>query len=138
MSVRFSEYKPSSELSGFIQAYYTGDFNMHIEENFVQSVVPNGCIELIIHLSSDHCELVKSDAWGKSPEFTLIGLQTKAYEVRFQKLVKIFGIRFNPEGIFKLFGVPPALFTETFASSKDVLDVEFDDYCSSYVSPGIF
>ena len=130
MNVRFAEYRPSWKLSGNIQAYYTGDFNLHTEKDFVQSVVPNGCIELIIHLTNDHCELVKSDVWGKSPEFTLIGLQKNAYEVRFQKLVQIFGIRFNPEGIFRIFGVPPALFTDTFENSKDVLGDEFDRYCA--------
>ena len=60
--------------------------------------MPNGCIELIIHLTHDHCELVKEDTWGKSPEFTLIGLQTKPYEVRFNEQVQIFGVRFNQKG----------------------------------------
>lgn len=130
MNVRFSEYRPSFALSPFVQAYYTGDFNLYSENNFVQSVVPNGCIEMIIHLTNDHCELVKSESWGKSPEFTLIGLQTKPYEVKFHDMVQIFGIRFNPEGIYNIFGVPPALFTATFEDSSDVLGVTFKDYCS--------
>ncbi len=131
MNVKFSEYRPSSALSPYVQAYYTGDFNLYSENNFVQSVVPNGCIELIIHLTHDHCELVKEDVWGKSPEFTLIGLQTSPYEVRFNQQVQIFGVRFNPEGIYHIFGVPPALFTATFENSTDVLGTDFKDYCSS-------
>lgn len=130
MNVRFSEYRPSFALSPFVQAYYTGDFNLYSEDNFVQSVVPNGCIEMIIHLTNDHCELVKSESWGRSPEFTLIGLQTRPYEVKFHDMVQIFGIRFNPEGIYNIFGVPPALFTATFEDSSDVLGVTFKDYCS--------
>lgn len=130
MNVRFSEYRPSLTLSPFVQAYYTGDFNLYSEDNFVQSVVPNGCIEMIIHLTHDHCELFKSETWGKSPEFTLIGLQTKPYEVKFNDLVQIFGIRFNPEGIYNIFGVPPALFTATYEDSSDVLGTAFKDYCS--------
>ncbi|WP_067032848.1 helix-turn-helix transcriptional regulator [Allomuricauda sp. CP2A] len=130
MNVKFSEYRPSPALGSYVQAFYTGDFNLYSENNFVQSVVPNGCIELIIHLTHDHCELVKEDTWGKSPEFTLIGLQTKPYEVRFNEQVQIFGVRFNPEGIYHIFGVPPALFTATFENSTDVLGNEFKDYCS--------
>ncbi|WP_036385760.1 helix-turn-helix domain-containing protein [Muricauda sp. MAR_2010_75] len=130
MNVKFSEYRPSPALGSYIQAYYTGDFNLYSENNFVQSVVPNGCIELIIHLTHDHCELVKEDTWGRSPEFTLIGLQTKPYEVRFHEPVQIFGVRFNPEGIYHIFGVPPAVFTATFENSTDVLGNEFKDYCS--------
>lgn len=130
MRVRFSEYKPSSALNGYIQAYYTGDFNLHTERDFMQSVVPNGCIELIIHLTSNHCDLIKTDTWRRSPEFTLIGLQTEAYKVRFQSFVQVFGIRFNPEGLYKIFGVPPALFTATFQDGKDVLGKAFHDYCA--------
>ncbi|HEX5024066.1 MAG TPA: AraC family transcriptional regulator [Agriterribacter sp.] len=130
MSIKFSEYSPSLPLKSLVQTYWTGDFNLYAENQFLQSVVPNGCIELIIHLSHDHCELVKDDTWGKSPEFTLIGLQTQPYEVRFNQLVQVFGIRFNPEGIHTIFGVPPALFTSTFENSKDVLGKGFDDYCS--------
>lgn len=130
MKVKFSEYRPSITLSPYVQAYYTGDFNLCSENNFVQSVVPNGCIELIIHLTHDHCELVKGDIWGKSPEFTLIGLQTQPYEVKFHDLVQIFGIRFNPEGVYHIFGVPPALFTATFEDSSDVFGTNFKDYCS--------
>lgn len=129
MKVKFSEYRPSHLLGSYVQAYYTGDFNLCSENNFVQSVVPNGCIELIIHLTQDHCELVKEENWGKSPEFTLIGLQTKPYEVRFHQMVQIFGIRFNPEGIYNLFGIPPALFTATFENSSDVFGAGFKDYC---------
>lgn len=130
MKVKFSEYRPSQSLVPYVQAYYTGDFNLYSENNFVQSVVPNGCIELIIHLTHDHCELVKEDIWGKSPEFTLIGLQTGPYEVKFHELVQIFGIRFNPEGIHNLFGITPSLFTATFESSSDVFGTGFKDYCS--------
>lgn len=130
MNIAFSEYRPSAPLSKLVQTYWTGDFNLYSENQFLQSVIPNGCIEIIIHLTHDHCELVKDDHWGKSPEFTLIGLQTTAYEVRFNTRVQVFGIRLNPEGIHAIFGVPPSEFTATFENSRDVLGKEFDDYCA--------
>lgn len=130
MKINFSEYRPAPLLEALVQTYWTGDFNLYAEKGFSQSVLPNGCIELIIHLGHDHCELVKEENWEKSPEFTLIGLQTTPYEVRFNSLVQVFGIRFNPEGIFSLFGVPPALFTATFENSREVLGRDFDEYCS--------
>lgn len=130
MKVKFSEYKPSIPLQAFVQAFYTGDFNLGAEPDFTQSVIPNGCVELIIHLTGDHCELVKTDQWSRSPEFTLIGLQTRPYEVRFQSHVPIFGIRFNPEGIHAIFGVSPASFTATFENGFDVLGRGFSEYCA--------
>lgn len=106
-----------------------GDFNLYADHRLVQSVVPNGCIELIIHLTGDHCELVKGNGRERSPEFTLIGLQTRAYEVCFHQRVQVFGIRFYPEGIYQLFGVPPAHFTATFENSHHVLGKAFDECC---------
>ena len=130
MKIRFSEYRPALALRNPVQTYWTGDFNLYSENQFVQSVVPNGCVELIIHLTHDHCELVKQDYWTHSPEFTLIGLQTGTYKVRFNQCVQVFGIRFNPEGLYTIFGISPAEFTATFESGRDVLGKAFSDYCS--------
>jgi len=130
MNLKFSEYRPSFPLSQFVQTYWTGDFNLYSENGFLQHVVPNGCVELVIHLTHDHCELIKENSWDKSPEFTLIGIQTKPYDVKFNQLVQVFGIRFNPEGIYSLFGVPPSIFTSTFENGNDVLGKPFNDYCA--------
>ncbi len=130
MTTQLSTYKPSLSLSRLVQTYWTGDFNLYAEDNVMQSVLPNGCIELIIHLTTDHCELIKDNAWGITPDFTLIGLQTQAYQVRFKRRVQVFGIRFNPESIYTIFGVPASSFTAAFGSSKDILGQKFADYCS--------
>jgi AraC-like DNA-binding protein len=126
---RLSEYRPSLPLRSLVQSYWTGDFNLYSENQFVQTVVPNGCIELIIHLTREQCELVKDNEWGKTPESMFIGLRTSAYNVRFDKLVRVFGIRFFPEGFYAAFGVSPSHFTHSFEDCRDVLGQEFSEYC---------
>ena len=131
MEIEFTEFPPSQPLSLFVQSYWTGTFNKLTRPDFAQSVVPNGYIELIIHLTDDHCALSKDAAdWDASPDYTLIGLYTKPYEVRFSSLVRVFGIRFYPEGIMNVFGVPPALFLSTFEDGADVFGRKFKDYCT--------
>lgn len=130
MSILFEEYSPSPLLGAFVQTYWTGDFNRHSESGFSQTVVPNGCVELIIHLSDDHCALSRQNSWDHSPDFTLIGLFTHSYEVRFGTRVRVFGIRFNPEGVHNIFGVPPGRLSGSYEDSKAVLGKSFDDYCS--------
>lgn len=121
MNFAISEYPPAVELRPFIQAYWQGRFNIFREQQYAQTVVPNGCIELIIHLSDAHCALIKhSNLWSKSPEFTLLGLFTKPYEVQFSDTVRVFGIRFFPDGIRNIFGVTPSEFLATFENSVDV------------------
>ncbi len=131
MNVSFTEYQPHQDLTPFIQSYWSGNFNLSGEDNFNQSIVPNGCIELIIHLTDDHCYLSKNDdQWCKSPIFTLMGLFPKSYDVRFLKHVKVFGIRFYPDGIRNIFGVAPSEFLSTYEDGSDVLGKEFYNFCA--------
>ncbi|QEC53493.1 AraC family transcriptional regulator [Anseongella ginsenosidimutans] len=130
MSNLLRQYHPCLPLAGFVQAYWTGDFNRNGTSGISQRVVPNGCLELIIHLTGDHCALSKYEHWDRSPDFTLIGLFTHAYEVRFPTRVQVFGIRFHPEGIHTVFGIPPAVLQGSYEDSTKVLGRRFGDYCS--------
>ncbi len=131
MNISISEFKPSSGLQSYIQAYWIAEFNLRANANFSQSVVPSGCIELIIHQTDEHCFLSKNDNnWDKSPAFTLLGLYPKSYDVKFSKKVKTFGIRFYPDGIRNIFGVPPSEFLATYEASIDVLGRDFNDFCA--------
>ncbi|MEQ9378176.1 MAG: helix-turn-helix transcriptional regulator [Imperialibacter sp.] len=133
----FTEYKPSTVLSPYIQSYWHGSFNVDGEANISQSVLPNGCIELIIHTSSDHCSLTRPGAdWSKSPEFTLLGLYDKPYEVQFSRPVTVFGIRFFPDGLRNVFGVAPAEFLGTYEDSNDVLGNSMRDFCEQVRDAG--
>jgi AraC-like DNA-binding protein len=130
MSVKLTEYNPEPPLSSFVEFYWKGDFNTSSEPVLSQLVVPNGYVELVIHLSDLHCDLLSARGWGQSPDYTIIGLYTRPYEVQFRSLVNVFGIRFKPEGIFNLFGVPASLFSERFEDMEAVLGCYFREYCS--------
>jgi AraC-like DNA-binding protein len=126
---RFAEYRPDSDLIPFVQSYWFGDFNTGREKDFSQSVVPNGCIELIIHISENHCALtLDKTQWRVSPDFTILGMHTAPYEVKFNDYVKVFGIRFYPDGISNVFDVPPALFLSTWEDSAHVLGKNLEDF----------
>ena len=130
MSVEITEYKPLPPLDSFVEFYWMGGFNTGRIPRFSQLVMPNGYVELIIHLTDQHCDLQSGSHWGQSPDYTVIGLHTRPYEVRFRSHVRTFGIRFKPEGIYNLFGVPASLFSERFEDMETVLGRHFRDYCS--------
>ena len=130
MSVEIAEYKPRQPLDSFVEFYWTGEFNTTYEPRLSQLVVPNGYVELIIHLSDQHCDLQTGSNWGQSPNYTIIGLYTRPYEVQFRSHVRTFGIRFKPEGVYNLFGVPASIFSERFEDMELVLGSHFRDYCS--------
>ncbi|MFH5883582.1 helix-turn-helix domain-containing protein [Halalkalibaculum sp. DA3122] len=130
MSIHITEYRPIEYLQPYVELFWKGDFNVTRMAEFRQQVVPNGFLELIIHLSEQHCDLPYDGNWSKSPDYTIIGLYTKPYEVRFCELVNTFGIRFKPEGIYNLFGVPASLFSESYDDMEQVLGPSFREYCS--------
>jgi len=127
MQVR--EYKPPKHLYPFIELFWEGDFNTALEHQLRQRVVPNGYVELIIHLTTHHCDLFKGGRWSQSPDYTIIGLYTTPYEVQFRDLVQVFGIRFKPEGIYNLFGVPASDFHQNYEDMELVLGSRFREYC---------
>ena len=130
MSIQIREYNPGERLRNFIELVWEGDFNTTLEHNLRQRVVPNGYVELIIHLTTQHCDLFKKDRWTHSPDYTIIGLYTRPYEVQFRDLVKVFGIRFKPEGIYNVFGIPASEFNQSYEDMELVLGVKFREYCN--------
>lgn len=56
-------------------------------------------------------------------------LYTQPYIVQFSDLVDVFGIRFKPEGIFNLFGIPASVFNEGYEDMVQVLGRDFSEFC---------
>jgi AraC-like DNA-binding protein len=129
MDVRLKEYEPVDLLKPYVEFFWEGEFNRHGMSRLQQRVIPNGYVEMIIHLSDLHCDLSRGNAWRQSPDYTIIGLYTKPYEVHFSNFVNVFGIRFKPEGFYNVFGVPSAEFSEKFEDMEDIAGVAFREFC---------
>lgn len=128
MGIQIVEYKPGKNLRPFVEVYWEGIFDTDESSHLSMQVIPNGCVELIIHLSSRHCDLFNGDEWSYSPPSMIIGLFTKTYEVRFKTKVRVFAIRFKPEGIYNIFGVPASAFNGRYEDFSLVLGHEFRDF----------
>jgi len=130
MSVRMTEYKPPPSLAPYIELFWDARFNTKQEHLYSQKVVPNGYIELIIHTTDVHCHLSKYGLWSPSPDYTIIGLFTSPYEVRFKDIVNVFGVRFKPEAIYNLFGIPASEFHQKYEDMESILGPDFHSFCS--------
>jgi AraC-like DNA-binding protein len=129
MQVQLREYKPSEYLVPFIESFWEGSINKEPQGQLEQKVLPSGYVELIIHLSELHCDLFIGDKWSQSPVYTLFGVYTEPYEVKFKGQVNVFAIRFKPEGFYSIFGLPAALFKSTYDDMEMVLDKKFYSFC---------
>ena len=128
MASPITEYQPSAGLQPFVEAFWEGNFWADESHPLTLRVIPKGSVELIIHLNEDHCQLYHSCRWSRSPDFLLMGLYSNPYEVHFERPVKVFSIRFKPEGLFTIFGIPAALFKERFEDMSLVMGTGFQDF----------
>ncbi|MBC2840083.1 response regulator transcription factor [Robiginitalea sp. SC105] len=122
------EYLPCQKLRPFLELYWEGSFNADASGRISMQTVPNGCLELIFHLNDLHCDLEKDHTWSQSPDYMVIGLHTKPYEVRFKNFVKVFSIRFKPEGLYGIFGVPASELKDTYHDMALILGDRFMDF----------
>lgn len=128
MNSLLNEYIPSGQLKPFVELFWEGSFNLNATRPLSMQMIPTGCIELIIHLNDFHCDLEKGNTWSQSPDYMIMGLYTKPYEIRFKGSVNVFAIRFKPEGIFNIFGVPASLLMDRYEDILLVLGKEFEEY----------
>lgn len=127
--VSIVEFRPSEDLSAFVNCYSEGVYNVGDQDSARLKVIPNGCLELIIHLDEQHCSLHDGQAWSRSPDYLILGLLTRHYEVRFQHRVPVFSIRFRPEALFTLFGIPGQELIQGYEDSSAIFGVRFRDFC---------
>ena len=128
MDTVIKEYNPSSLISAYVELFWFGQFNLNRTPLLSQRVIPNGYLELIIHLTDTHCELFQGRGYKSSPNYTLIGLFTQPYEVHFRAKVRVFGIRFKPEGIYHVLGLPASEISSAFADMESLSDKKFHEY----------
>ena len=136
MSIEINIYRPGEALRPYVHSYWFGSFNMVRSPLFVQQVMPTGFVELIFHLSPQHCHLLQQGAWNKSPLFTLVGLHSQPYEVHFKNRVDCFGVRLKPEGIYNLFGVPGSKFSGEYLDMESVVDRSFSSFSEQLIHAG--
>lgn len=129
MGIQIKEYAPRESLKPFVELFWEGSFNINATTPMSMQMIPNGCLELIIHLNDLHCDLESNNRWSQTPDHMIIGLITQPRKVRFQNFVRVFAIRFKPEGIYNIFGIPSSLLLEHYHDMSMVLGSSFLEFC---------
>ena len=114
----------------YVELFWEGHFNTDNAQLLPQKVLPNGYVEAIVHLSDLHCELPVDASYQLSSDSTLIGLFSQPYEVHFKGEVQAFGIRFKPEGLYPILGVPAAEAIDGFMDMEVLTGNDFKEYCN--------
>jgi AraC-like DNA-binding protein len=122
-------YQPSADLAPYIACYSSGVLNTNAERNTSFKIVPNGCMELIVHLKEQYCQLPAGKGLQHTPDYMLIGLFPKCYQITFDESVPIFSIRFKAEAISLLLGLQGSELLESYEDIDLLFDNTFRDLC---------
>ncbi len=80
-----------------------------------QRVLPDGCIELIVHLGDAFC------ANGSiQPASLVVGMLTRPIRLQSPTIAKTVGIRFRPGGAYRFFAMPLSQLTDDALALHDV------------------
>jgi AraC-like DNA-binding protein len=132
--MHYQEIQPGGELSKFIECYWTLEDDQPEVTGTPESILPDGCIELILNLG-DHFNEHRLDGHQVSqPRFFLFGQLTRPLFIAPTGQVKIIGIRFHPGGAFPLLRVPMSELTDTLVE-LDSLDHHLGRELRSQLSP---
>lgn len=127
--ISIKEYYPSTALAPFVDRYYRGIFNTSAEANRSIKIVPNGCLELIIHLKELYCKLPNGNKLSYTPDYMLIGMFSKTYQVHFSEQVPVFSIRFKPQALPYILRIKGSEVFENYGDIESLLDKRFLNFC---------
>ena len=107
MEIIYQEFQPSPLLAHLIEGYwYLKGEGSSSEFSPLQSCLPMGAVELIIHLTEHRSEYLKNGEWVLFPEAYVVGVKEKPIVWRMPGGNAFFGIRFTPEALIQLFKIP--------------------------------
>ncbi len=125
MNLIYQEYRPSSILEKIVDTYWYNAFDNSREQYCkLQRRLPYGMAELIIHLNQNRSEGFLNGQWRPFPEACLAGVMEGPVLWRMPGQTALFGIRFKPESIVKLFGFSIKGLANTFIDADFFLNKE--------------
>jgi AraC-like DNA-binding protein len=93
------------------------------DEDPTQRVLPDGCIELIVHLGDAFESIGEGGAPTRQASSLVVGLLTRPLVLRPPACVETMGIRFRPGGAYPFLSLPLAELTDTAIALDDLWGV---------------
>lgn len=117
--MNYQVFEPGEELSAFIKCYWTLE-GPGEESPQKQTIVPDGCMEMIFHYGDRYLQYMENESRIVQPRCFVIGQLTRPLEIEPTGETGIFSIRFHPEG-FMPFATLPIKEMENTAVSLEKL-----------------
>ena len=126
--MNYQTFEPSQELNTLVKCYWTLESPKN-ENQQRQTIVPDGCMEMIFHYGDLYKQYIENGKSIIQPKCFVIGQLTRPLEIEPTGKTGIFSVRFHPEGFLPFATIPIKEMENTAASleklfGKDGLEVE--------------
>ena len=116
----YREYRVPAPLGAVVECVWFLRGAASPQEDLTQRVLPDGCIELIIHLGDAFESIGEGGAPTRQASSLVVGLLTRPLVLRPPACVETIGIRFRPGGAYPFVSLPLAELTDTTISLDDL------------------
>ena len=104
--MRYREIQPAPALKRFIECFWTLESDPGMGERAAESILPDGCVELILNFGAPFRERKENGQEEEQPANFLVGQMTRPMMIAPTGHVQLLGVRFHPGGTFPFFRQP--------------------------------
>jgi AraC-like DNA-binding protein len=103
--MNYKTFAPSDDLGAFVKCYWTLEAQAG-PENGKQSIVPDGCMEMIFHYGDLYRQYVEDGSYIIQPHCFVFGQIIRPLEIEPTGTTGIFAVRFQPDGFTPFTDMP--------------------------------
>lgn len=103
--MNYQTFEPNKDLSTFVKCYWTLE-SPEEKDQKRQTIIPDGCIEMIFHYGNLYRQYVEAGKVIIQPRCFVIGQLTRPLEIEPTGETGIFSVRFNPDGFLPFATIP--------------------------------
>lgn len=103
--MNYQKFEPSDELTTLIKCYWTLESEKE-ETPEKQTIVPDGCMEMIFHYGDLYKQYTENGNSIIQPKCFVIGQLTRPLEIEATGKTGIFSVRFHPNGFLPFTTIP--------------------------------
>ena len=111
--MRYIEYAPPNELAEDVKCFWFFEHQFEANESHDESIVPDGCPELIFHIGTPYAEVGRQGSLTIQQGTLLAGQITRPLALRASKHASVLGVRLWPWGAHRYFALPLAKTIDT-------------------------
>lgn len=119
--MNYQTFEPNKNIRTLIKCYWT--LESQKEENPErQTIVPDGCIEMIFHCGDLYSQYLENGKSIIQPRCFVIGQLTRPLEIEPTGITGIFSVRFHPDGFLPFTTIPIKEIENTAVSLEKMFD----------------